>query len=179
MHTDNLSRLACIAIDAFKILAETNTLDTETSDPETGPIHTAALRLVARSQYLLGVKAGIIDPIEEEASTALGDALREGVADSKQVNEALALAAARTRKGPLADSKTLYLIEGSPIQQHQIDDGVFPPESLGKTEWGVSDGPPGERGYSEDFDSFDVALESARQFEGATIIVDLNDKGES
>lgn len=75
--------------------------------------------------------------------------------------------------GPLAGCETIYLVEGGAITQEQVNDGAYPATSLGKTEWELSDGPPGARSYSECFDSFEEALVAARSYPGAKLVVDL------
>lgn len=52
----------------------------------------------------------------------------------------------------------MYLIEGDPITQTQIDEGIHTSDALGKPEWQLSDGPVGQRGASADFDSFEHAV---------------------
>jgi len=55
-------------------------------------------------------------------------------------------------------SKTIWIVEGGPITQAQIDDGIYPQASLGKTEWQFSDGPAGKRTESADYDDIEEGM---------------------
>ena len=47
--------------------------------------------------------------------------------------------------------KKVWVEVGDSITQSQIDDGCFPQEALGMTEWQFSDGPSGSRSSSSDY----------------------------
>lgn len=72
--------------------------------------------------------------------------------------------------GPLWAIEQVWVVEGGPITQQQVDDDVYSPAALGQTEWSVSDGPPDARSYSEDYASFEAAMAAALALPKAKLI---------
>jgi len=66
-------------------------------------------------------------------------------------------------------AEQIWVVAGDLITQEQVDNGCFPQEALGMTEWQFSDGPSGERGCSCDYYRLEDGL---REHSGCIIIME-------